>query len=412
MPGESFRFIHASDFRLETPLGDLDELPPSLAAAIASAPHDAAARVFEAAEAENIDFLVLSGDLLSPVAAGPRGIGVLLAGFERLHAADTPVFWATGRTDDPTQWPDAVPLPPNVFQFSKTESQTMPVTRAGAMLCNVLGRSNDSKVLNASAYRGEVDDVYTVAVGYGSAEAGSLSNTSVDYWALGGRPDRRVVRDADDTAEAQNYGAAVYAGSPQSRTLGDVGPHGYTVVDVDADNVTRLQFIETDAFRYCRERVDASEMSKAGGIESALSARIGRLMAAAGGRHLIVHFDIAPASGDATGIGSVDALVDQLRSEHGHSTPCVWTASANVHAPGQFPQAWKDEDTILGDFLRAVASRRESGDLMDFRGIGEEHDLDPSILGPLTESVGDPAETLDAATLLGVDLLRGGKLIA
>ena len=30
MPSESFRFIHASDFHLERPLGDLDLLPAHL----------------------------------------------------------------------------------------------------------------------------------------------------------------------------------------------------------------------------------------------------------------------------------------------------------------------------------------------------------------------------------------------
>ena len=35
MPGESFRFIHASDFHLEQPLGDLDTLPSQLREAMA-----------------------------------------------------------------------------------------------------------------------------------------------------------------------------------------------------------------------------------------------------------------------------------------------------------------------------------------------------------------------------------------
>ena len=71
MPGESFRFIHASDFHLETPLGDLDHLPTHLREAMAEAPRKAAQAVLEAALADNIDFLVLSGDLLHPQAAGP-----------------------------------------------------------------------------------------------------------------------------------------------------------------------------------------------------------------------------------------------------------------------------------------------------------------------------------------------------
>ena len=99
MSGESFRFIHASDFHLETPLGDLDQLPPNLRDAMATAPRDAATAVLEAALATNIDFLVLSGDLLHPVAAGPHGMSLLLDYFEKLHAAKKPVYWAAGIAD-------------------------------------------------------------------------------------------------------------------------------------------------------------------------------------------------------------------------------------------------------------------------------------------------------------------------
>ena len=72
MPGESFRFIQASDFHLETPLGDLDLLPPHLRDVMADAPRRAAVAVFEAALVDNIDFLVLCGDLISPHSAGPQ----------------------------------------------------------------------------------------------------------------------------------------------------------------------------------------------------------------------------------------------------------------------------------------------------------------------------------------------------
>ncbi len=96
MSGESFRFIHASDFHLESPLGDLDSVPSHLAEAMAAAPRAAAIAVMEAALVDNIDFVVLSGDLLNPQAAGPHGMSFLLDYFEKLHQKHTPVFWTAG----------------------------------------------------------------------------------------------------------------------------------------------------------------------------------------------------------------------------------------------------------------------------------------------------------------------------
>ena len=90
MPGESIRFIHASDFHLESPLGDLDDLPPPLRDAMATAPHEAVKAIFEAALAKNIDFVVLTGDLLNPQAAGPYGMNLLLEQFEMLERLIAP----------------------------------------------------------------------------------------------------------------------------------------------------------------------------------------------------------------------------------------------------------------------------------------------------------------------------------
>ena len=105
MPGESFRFIQASDFHLENPLGDLDVLPSQLREAMSAAPWRAAEAVLEAALADNIDFLVLCGDVLSPQAAGPYGMSMLLDYFEKLHDKNKRVFWVAGVADDPQKWP-------------------------------------------------------------------------------------------------------------------------------------------------------------------------------------------------------------------------------------------------------------------------------------------------------------------
>ncbi|MEL6110468.1 MAG: metallophosphoesterase, partial [Planctomycetota bacterium] len=119
MPGESFRFIHASDFHLERPLGDLDELPPPLRDSLALAPQNAVTAVFDAALADNIDFLVLTGDLLHPQGAGPYGMNLLMEQFDKLHDAKKPVYWAAGTVDDPDKWPEACAMPPNVTLFPK-----------------------------------------------------------------------------------------------------------------------------------------------------------------------------------------------------------------------------------------------------------------------------------------------------
>lgn len=407
MPGESFRFIHASDFHLESPLSDLDSLPPHLRDAMAAAPRRAAQAVFEAALVDNIDFVVLSGDLISPQAAGPHGMALLLDYFEQLHAKKTPVFWSAGIADDPQKWPEAVPLPPNVTLFPKNAAISVPVERAGRTICTVIGRSTDGRsVLHVPSYRVDPTDEYTVAVGYGSADADSLAEGRFDYWALGGEHNREEI---EGGAEA----GAIYCGSPQGRSLQESGAHGYTIVDVDADRTTRMHSIECDAFRYFNVEIDASEIAAVGGIRNLLGEKIVRLQHENGGRHLLVGWDISVSSGEALhSIGDAEELLQWLRRDYGHGTPSAWTVKLTVRPPRAYPQSWNDEDTILGDFLRAADKyRKADGRELNLLPFTEEHEGLPGSTETLLAEVSGSSrmETLDQATLLGVELLRGGK---
>ncbi len=407
MPGESFRFIHASDFHLESPLGDLDALPSNLREAMAEAPRRAAQAVFEAALADNIDFLVLCGDLISPQAAGPHGMALLLDGFEKLNAKETPVYWAAGIADDPQKWPEAVPLPPNVTLFPKNQATSIQVERAGRTICTVVGRSSDGRsVLHVPSYRSEPTDEYTVAIGYGSSEADALAEGRFDYWALGGEHNREEV-------EGGANSGALYCGSPQGRSLDECGPHGYSIVDVDADRTTRIHSIECDTFRYCHVEIDAAEITAVGSLQNLLGERIVRLQHESGGRHLLIGWDISISSGDALhSIGDAEELLQSIRREYGHGSPAAWTTRLSVRPPRKYPKAWHDEDTILGDFLRAAQKHRKAeGRDLNLLPMTEEH---PGLGGTTSTllaevSFSSQMDVLDQATLLGVELLRGGK---
>lgn len=404
MAGESFRFIHASDFHLEQPLGDLDVLPNHLREPLANAPFRAAAAVFEAAQVENIDFLVLSGDLLNPAAAGPHGMAQLLNHFHRLHQRKTPVFWAASDVDDPARWPEAVPLPPNVTLFPKNRTLSIPVQRAGRTICQIIGRSSEGRrELHVPSYRVDPTDEFTVAVGAGSAHADTLAEGRFDYWALGGEHQRRELPDAATVG-------GVYCGSPQARSLDEIGPHGYTLVDVDSERTARIQEIECDVFRYCRVEVDATDPMLVGNLRGVLAERVARLLHEHGSRHLIISWDITVSAETMPLVADPHEWLTWLRREYGHGTPAAWTARLTIHPPRKYPQNWTEEDTILGDFLRAAERHAKAGGKeLNLAPFTEEHPgLARSAATLLAEA---PAairgELLEEATRLGVGYLRG-----
>jgi DNA repair exonuclease SbcCD nuclease subunit len=256
------------------------------------------------------------------------------------------------------------------------------------------------------SYRLEPTDEYTVAVGYGTAEADALAEGRFDYWALGGKHNREEVAGGADAA-------AVYCGSPQGRSLEEGGAHGYTVVDVDADQTTRVHSIECDWFRYCQVQIDAAEIAAVGGIRNLLGERLVRLQHDNGGRHLLIGWDISVTSGETMhSVGDAEELLQWLRREYGHGAPAAWTTRLTVRPPRNYPKSWNDEDTILGDFLRAAAKHRklDSRELNLLPFTEETAGLAGTLASLLAEiSSSSRMDVLDQATLLGVELLRGGK---
>ncbi len=334
-------------------------------------------------------------------------MAMLLDHFDKLHAKNTPVFWAAGIADDPQKWPDAVPLPPNVTLFPKNRAVAVPVERAGRTICVVVGRSTDGRsVLHVPSYRTEPTDEYTVAIGYGTAEADALAEGRFDYWALGGQHDRKEI-------EGGAQAGAVYCGSPQGRSLNECGPHGYSIVDVDADQTTRIHSIQCDAFRYCDVEIDAADIAAVGGIRNLLGERIVKLQHDSGGRHLLIGWDISVTSGETLHlIGDAEELLQWIRREYGHGTPSAWTCRLKVRPPRNYPKSWHDEDTILGDFLRAAEKHRKvDGRELNLLPFTEEQaDLANTTATLLADvSASSRMDVLDQATLLGVELLRGGK---
>ncbi len=407
MPHESFRFIHTGDFHLEKTLGDLDDIPKHLREAIAEAPWKAAESVFESAVIENVDFVLLCGDLLNPQSAGPRGMAMLVEAFDALHERSIPVIWASGQVDGAHTWPESIPLPPNVTRLPKGRAITVPIMRAGQTICWVIGRSSEGfGAIHVPSYRIDSTDEFTIGMGYGTAEGDALAEARFDYWALGGSHQRKVME------EGARHGA-VFCGSPQARRLEETGPHGFHLVDVDADGSTRLHTVDVDSFRYFRTSLDAGELSRGDNVRQLMASRIARLLHENGDRHLLLAWELLPTSAESlVGLGDPAELLTWLRREFGNGNPAAYSISLQVTPPQRYPKQWQEEDTILGDFLRASERhRRNAGRDLNLDALTEEH---PSLMPTTASLLADVDPTLRPtllgdATLLGVELLRGGK---
>lgn len=400
-----FRFVHASDFHLETPPQGLAEVPGHLRELFIEAPYWAAERVFETVLAEEAELLVLAGDILHPPHTGPRGPLFMAEQLGRLAERGIPVYWAGGRVDPPEAWPSAVTLPDNVHFFPRGRVEEFVHQRDGTPLVRLTGVSRDrQRKVRASDFDPDAGGLFSIAVVHGAAEAAALQARGIHYWALGGRHDRSTLLSSPQVVH--------YPGSPQGRRPEEHGTHGCTLVQVDQQGQGRTSLAPTDVIRWLDERVVVDEATTRDGLEMLLRERMQTLIETTPAVDLLISWTVAGGGPLPVRLrrGGLDAeLLGWLQSEYGSGPPAAWSVSLEVECSAALPPEWYEQETIRGDFLREVRRLQvNAGEPLELEAyLAEKH-----LAGNLAAAVAPTDQrarerVLQEAALLGVDLLSG-----
>jgi hypothetical protein len=367
----SLRFLHAADFHLERPAGGLAEIPDALRTALADAPYRAASRVFDAAVKHQVDFVVLAGDVVDPLLAGPRALVFLAEQFQRLAEHGISVYWSGGRGDRFDRVVDAWRLAGNVHCSPLDRVERIVHHRAGEPLAQIVGTSTaDRRGVAVADFRADPGGRFSVAVAYGTANAETLATRGISYWALGGRHTRASLIAGPVTAH--------YCGTPQGRRPKESGPHGCTLVQVDSEGRVRTVFIPTDAVRYCDERVSIDESITPEQLLRVLNERIAELLVDPFGPDLLIRWTVLGSRSLAARFrgGSLAAdLLARVRDQHGAKRPAAWTVAIQAPAKHDLLSEHDDQQTLVGEFLRTVrryaAHPDQPLDISQF--LGERH---------------------------------------
>lgn len=400
-----FRFVHAGDFHLEQPPQGVAEVPDHLRKLFLEAAYWSAQRVFDAVLAEEADFLVLSGDVLDPQQTGPRGPLFLAEQFDRLAQREIPVYWAGGRVDPPEAWPSPVTLPENVHVFPRGRTEQSVYRRDEAPLARLIGVSRDrQRRIRARDFEADPAGLFSIAVVHGTVRAEALRTREIHYWALGGRHDRGTLLSAPEVAH--------YPGSPQGRRPQEGGAHGCTLVQVDQQRQARTSLVPTDVMRWLGERVVVDEATTRSGLETRLRERMQTLIETTPSVDLLISWTVAGTGPLVAHLrrGTLAAeLLAWLRSDYGFGPPAAWSLSLEVELPGTLPPEWYEQETIRGDFLRAIRQLQvDSAEPLDLDPYVAEKHLAGTLAPAVT--IADRATrevVLREAAWLGIDLLSG-----
>lgn len=244
------RFVHAADLHLGSPLQAVGVESPRLQTKLREATYDAFERVVDLALAERVDFLVLAGDLYDQENRSVRANEFLADQLRRLDEADVPAYVVYGNHDPLGGATEYVELPDNVHEFGHREAEEVRYPPEGEPRARIWGQSyrsereprkmyrsfapEDARIPNVGILHTGLDPTSETYVPCSRADLAGVDD--VHYWALG-----HVHR----TRHLGEDPCIVYPGVPQGRHVGEPGPGGCVLAEVDATGTADVEFVPT-----------------------------------------------------------------------------------------------------------------------------------------------------------------------
>jgi exonuclease SbcD len=256
----AYRFVHTADIHLDSPLRTLALREPELADLIGGATRKAFASIIDLCLAEQVDALMIAGDLYDGEQTSMKTARFLADQLRRLHEAGIAPFIIRGNHDAESRITRELTLPESVKVF--TGRAEFVAIRCGALDIAVHGVSFAQKHAPESLlpkFRGPHDGAVNIGMmhtslggspshdRYAPCAPADLHGSGFNYWALGHVHQR---------FEERGRATIVMPGNPQGRDINEAGPKSATLVTIGDDRAIALEERPTSIAEFQRIGVD------------------------------------------------------------------------------------------------------------------------------------------------------------
>jgi len=312
----SFRFLHAADIHLDSPLQRLSRYEGLPLEDIRLATRTAFDNLVRLACDETVDFLVIAGDLYDGDWKD-MGTGLYFASaMGRLAAAGIPVFLLRGNHDAVSILTRTLPPHTNVHVFSDKAAETVYLRELGVALHGRSFTTNQVTEDIISSYPAPISGMFNLGLlhtslaGYAEHETyapcsvATLAAKGYDYWALGHVHEHAVIG---------QHPHIVFSGVLQGRNIRETGPKGAVLVDVVHGEVAGIRHVALDVFRWACVSIGCEGFESVEQIHELMRTSLRAALADySEGRPLIVRITL---SGKTVLHGALTDGATQLRDE-------------------------------------------------------------------------------------------------
>ena len=257
----SFRFFHAADIHLDSPLTGLAGIEGRVAERIRSAPRAAFEALVERAIQDQVDFCVIAGDLYDGTWRDYKTGLFFAEQMGRLNQAGIPVFLLHGNHDAESQITRPLALPDNVRVFGTRKPHTFQIDKPNVALHGWSYREKAVLGNMVPDYPPPVNGAFNIGVlhtalggmgdhaNYAPCSLQELVAKGYAYWALGHVHQGQVLNE-------RPY--VVFPGNLQGRHIREAGPKGACLVTVEGGEVVEVAALSFDVVRWAVLEVDVS----------------------------------------------------------------------------------------------------------------------------------------------------------
>lgn len=285
----NFRFIHAADLHLDSPLVGLAKKSEDYAARLDDASRRAFDNLVALAIEEDCRLIVIAGDIFDGQWRDYRTGLFFVDRMRRLRDAGIRVVIIAGNHDAENRFANRLEYSDNVKLMSQRHPESFLIEELGVA---VHGRSFPQRdVVDNIAIeypipvpgRFNIGLLHTACDGgeghpnYAPCTVAQLVNHGYQYWALG------HIHKRQELAKAPYI---VYPGNLQGRSVKETGPKGATLVEVINDNVARIVHCPLDVVRWIVEDVTVAGMESREALLPAVREIMERAFADCDGRAL------------------------------------------------------------------------------------------------------------------------------
>ena len=373
------RFVHAADLHLDSPFrGIRSEAPDYVAETVGRATFDAYDHIIELCIREQVDALLVAGDIYDGADRSLRAQLKFVDGLNRLYAAGIRSFVCHGNHDPLDGWEARLALPPGCVRFGP-EVSGEPVFPDQPDRAAVYGisyprremRENLTPLFGVALSAGFNIGLLHANVGgnpdhdsYAPCTVADLAETGLDYWALGHVHTRQVLR--------QERPTVVYPGNPQGRHPLETGERGVYLVEVDDYGALTLDFRPLDVVRWDTLEVGIAGLDTEQQLLDAMHYALASCAEAAGGRPVVFRLSLTgrgPLHRWLRRPGTLEELLERLNDQYVSARNWLWCERIRLDtaSPINRDQVAQRED-FAGDLARLAAQLRDdSGALAELR---------------------------------------------